>query len=56
MVRSRGVQPILDRHCVKCHSPDKPDGPKLYPNTRMNKMLISPKPGTPWAKDLTQVG
>ncbi|MDA3925396.1 MAG: hypothetical protein PF904_11930 [Kiritimatiellae bacterium] len=20
------IQPILDRHCVKCHNPDKPDG------------------------------
>ncbi len=22
----RDVQPILDKHCIKCHSPDKPDG------------------------------
>ncbi len=22
----RDVQPILDRHCVRCHNPDKPDG------------------------------
>jgi len=22
----RDVQPILDKHCVKCHNPDKPDG------------------------------
>ena len=22
----RHIQPILDKHCVKCHSPDKPDG------------------------------
>ncbi|NQU25447.1 MAG: hypothetical protein HQ567_29540, partial [Candidatus Nealsonbacteria bacterium] len=22
----RDVQPILDRHCVRCHSPDKPEG------------------------------
>ena len=22
----RDVQPILDRHCVSCHNPDKPDG------------------------------
>lgn len=23
----RDIQPILDRHCVKCHNPDLPDGP-----------------------------
>jgi hypothetical protein len=22
----RDVQPVLDRHCVRCHSPEKPDG------------------------------
>ena len=33
----------------------KGDGPKLYPNKRMNKLLISPNPNTPWAKDLTQI-
>lgn len=22
----RDIQPILDRHCVKCHNPDRPDG------------------------------
>ena len=22
----RDVQPILDRHCVRCHNPDRPDG------------------------------
>ena len=22
----RHIQPILDKHCVKCHKPDKPDG------------------------------
>jgi len=22
----RDIQPILDKHCVKCHNPDKPDG------------------------------
>ena len=22
----RDIQPILDRHCVRCHNPDKPDG------------------------------
>ena len=22
----RHIQPILDKHCVKCHNPDKPDG------------------------------
>ena len=22
----RHIQPILDKHCVQCHSPDKPDG------------------------------
>ncbi len=22
----RDIQPILDRHCVKCHNPDQPDG------------------------------
>ncbi len=31
-------------------------GPKLYRNEKMHKMLISPKPGTEWAKDLAAAG
>jgi hypothetical protein len=30
-------------------------GPKLYPNEKMKKLLVSPKPDIPWAKDLAAV-
>jgi hypothetical protein len=33
----------------------KGGGPKLYPNKKMHKMLISPKGNVPWAKDLTKL-
>ena len=33
----------------------KGGGPELYPNKRMNELLISPKSNIPWAKDLTRV-
>ena len=33
----------------------KGGGPKLYPNKKMHRMLISPKAGIPWAKDLTKI-
>ena len=31
----RDIQPILDKHCIKCHNPDKPDG----------KILLTGDPG-----------
>jgi hypothetical protein len=33
----------------------KGGGPKLYPNKKMHRMLISPKGNEPWAKDLTKI-
>jgi len=33
----------------------KGGGPRLYPNKKMHRMLISPKPDIPWAKDLSRV-
>ena len=30
----RDIQPILDRHCVKCHSPDKRDGDVILSGDR----------------------
>jgi hypothetical protein len=33
------------------HHPDG-DGPKLYPNETMKKLLLSPKPNVRWARDL----
>ena len=33
----------------------KGGGPKIYPNKKMHRMLISPKANIPWAKDLTKI-
>jgi len=33
----------------------KGGGPKLYANKKMHRLLISPKPNIPWAKDLTKI-
>jgi hypothetical protein len=43
---------------VQAVSPNKhpaSEGPKLYPNKKMHRMLISPKGDEPWAKDLTRI-